>query len=296
MGGNPRFKSSRDYRGFTYPGVSGWKAYSNGKNGHLDISNIGNIQMRGEARTWGVLTTLTVFWKYGKWYASITVNCEVQRKTDTGAVGIDFGVHHAASLSDGTIIDNPKFLAKTSEKVRQASKEKRRKRAPNFKKKIKASKRWRKAQKKVTKLSNKVANQRLDWQHKIAAQIVSTNSMVATEKLNLKGMTKKAKKGSKRKAQKTGLNRNLLNVGIGTMTSMLKYKIQEAGGIFVDVPLSIAPSQVCPQCGHKRKKDLSERVHNCSECGFTGDRDVVAAINMLNYAKGLGTNLEKRRC
>jgi putative transposase len=37
-------------------------------------------------------------------------------------------------------------------------------------------------------------------------------------------------------------------------------------------------SQTCPQCGaHTGKKELSERVHHCGECGYTTDRDVAAA-------------------
>lgn len=87
------------------------------------------------------------------------------------------------------------------------------------------------------------------------------------------------------------MNRNLLDVGIGNIISLIKYKLEEAGGIFVDVPLSIAPSQTCPNCGKKNKKELSERVHSC-DCGIAPiDRDVAASIVMLNYAKGLGTSL-----
>ncbi|WP_219725147.1 RNA-guided endonuclease InsQ/TnpB family protein [Fischerella thermalis] len=195
------------------------------------------------------------------------------------------------ACSDGTIIDDPKFLANTQQKIEQTSKKLRRKRAPNFKKKIKASKRWRKVRKQISKLQNKVANQRQDWQHKVAAQIVSGNSLVATEKLNIKGMTRKAKKGSKGKHQKTGLNRSLLDVGIGNLISLIRYKLDECGGVFVDVPLKIAPSQTCPQCGYKKKKELSQRVHNCDNCNLIADRDVAAAMVMLNYAKGLGTSL-----
>jgi putative transposase len=103
-------------------------------------------------------------------------------------------------MSDGTIIDNPRFLAKSQDKIKRVSKLKRRKRTPNFRKKVKASKRWKKATLRVAKLQGKVANQRQDWIHKVAAEIVSGNSVVATEELNLKGMTRKAKKGSKRQA------------------------------------------------------------------------------------------------
>ncbi|HYX17346.1 MAG TPA: transposase [Nostoc sp.] len=247
--------------------------------------------MRGKARTWGTPTTCTIIWKQGKWYTSITVNCEPKRETGSGAVGLDFGTYHAIACSDGTIIDNPKLLANTQQKIEQTSKKLRRKRAPNFKKKIKASKKWRKNRKQVSKLQNKVANQRQDWQHKVATQIVSSNSLVATEKLNIKGMTRKAKKGSKRKHQKTGLNRSLLDVGIGNLISLIKYKLNECSGVFVDVPLKTAPSQTCPNCGNKKKKELSQRVHNCENCNFVADRDVAAAMVMLNYAKGLGTSL-----
>jgi putative transposase len=100
-----------------------------------------------------------------------------------------------------------------------------------------------------------VTNQRQDWTHKVASVLVSGNSLIATEDLNLKGMTRKAKKGSKRKAQKTGLNRSMLDVGIGNLTKAIKYKLQEAGGFLVLVPTkTVKPSQTCPDCGHQRKK------------------------------------------
>jgi putative transposase len=101
-------------------------------------------------------------------------------------------------------------------------------------------------------------------------------------------MTKKAKKGSKRKKQKTGLNRNILDVGIGNLKDLIKYKVTEAGGFYIEVPtLKVKPSQTCSCCGHQQKKTLSERVHNCSKCGYTDDRDVNAAKVMLDYARGL---------
>jgi putative transposase len=292
--GKPKFKSIRHYSGWTYPATSGWKIHTTVDNGYLELTDLRlNIQMRGKARTWGKPTTCTIVYRNGKWYASITVECVPVRKTDTGAVGIDFGTDHAAALSDGNVIDNPRIQAKSAVKIKQASKQKRRKRAPNFKKKIKASKNWKKASKKVSLLQRKVANQRADWTHKVAAQIVSSNSLVATEELNLKGMTAKAKKGSKRKAQKTGLNRSMLDVGIGNLISAIEYKLQEAGGFLVKVPTKkVKPSQTCPNCGHQKKKDLSERVHHCSECGATYDRDVAAAMVMLSWA--LGTSVFNR--
>jgi len=205
------------------------------------------------------------------------------RETGTGAVGIDFGTITAVACSDGVKIENPKFLGTAQSKIRKASKDKRRKRSPNFKKKVKASKRWKKASKKVAKLQRQLANQRSNWAHKVAAQIVSRNSMVATEKLNIKGMTRKAKTG-KRKRQKTGLNRSILDTGWGMLRGMIEYKLAECNGVFIEVPtLKVKPSQTCPKCGHQEPKTLEQRTHECRQCGYTNDRDVAAAQVMLSW-------------
>jgi putative transposase len=66
--------------------------------------------MSGEARQWGIPTTCTILNRHGKWYASITVNCEVIRETGEGAIGLDFGVYHAIAMSDSTIVDAPKHV------------------------------------------------------------------------------------------------------------------------------------------------------------------------------------------
>ncbi|MBW4641187.1 MAG: transposase [Gloeocapsa sp. UFS-A4-WI-NPMV-4B04] len=285
----PTFKASRHYSGFTYPGIAGWKAQSNGKNGYLNLSNLGKIQMRGESRTWGTPTTCTIVWRQGKWYASITINCEPIRQTGTGAIGLDVGCLTAVAMSDGTLIENPRFLANAQKQINKVSRQLRRKRSPQ-KRKIKASRRWKKIKKQVSKLQNKVALRRQNWVHQVATDIVSSNSLVATEELAVKNMTASSKKG-KRKRQKAGLNRSILDVGFGMLRSAIKYKVIEAGGVFVDVPTKkIKPSQTCPECGLQQKKELDERIHQCP-CGCTLDRDVAAAQVCLNYARGLGTSL-----
>ncbi len=292
LGGYPRFQSIRNYSGWTYPATSGWKAHTTGDHGYLELSNLGQVQMRGQARTWGVPTTCTIVYRHGKWYAAITVKCEPKRKTENGAVGLDFGTLTAIAVSDGQKIENPRYLAATQTKVRQASNQKRRKRAPNHKLKIKGSRRWQKAQQRVSKLVRKAARQRTDWAHKRTAEIVSYNSLVVTEKLNIKGMTSKAKKG-KRKRQKTGLNRSILDVGWGMMRGMLQYKETEANGVYLEAPTpKLKPSQRCPECWQLKPKTLDERFHACP-CGCTEDRDVASARVCLLWARGLGTSLLK---
>ena len=108
-------------------------------------------------------------------------------------------------------------------------------------------------------------------------------------------MTSKAHIG-KRKKQKAGLNKSILDVGFGMLKSTIKYKVEQIGGVFIEVPTKkVKPSQTCPKCGHQHKKTLDVRVHECSVCGYVQDRDVAAAEVMLYWAKGtlpgFGTSL-----
>jgi putative transposase len=309
LGKRPKFKSIKHYSGWTYPDKAGFKVESTGENGYLDLSKIGRVQMRGQAKYWGIPTTCTIFFRNNKWYASMTVDVLDQVLVldvlPVGAIGIDLGCKSALSITDGENhkqIHAPRFLRNAEQKIKKASKNKRRKRAPNKNKKIQASRRFKKAQLKVNKLICQVGNQRQNWVHQVSTEIISRNSFssrrsanVATEKLEVKNMTSKAKKG-KRKKQKAGLNKSILDVGFGMLKSAIKYKIQQIGGVFIEVPTrQVKPSQTCPQCGYQHKKTLDIRVHKCDVCGYVQDRDIAAAEVMLYWAKGnlpgLGTSL-----
>ena len=293
LGKRPKFKSIRHYSGWTYPSKTGWKVHTTGDNRYLELAKIGSIQMRGKARIWGTPGTCVIVYRNGKWYASITVELtELQvatRPTDFGAVGIDLGCKSALAITDGethSFVEAPKFLRKAEQQIKQLSKGKRRKVAPNRRKKQKASSRWKKTQAKIAQVTRKVANQRANWVHQVASEIVRCNSFVATEKLEVSKMTRKAKKG-KRKKQKAGLNKSILDVGFGVLRSAIQYKVTEAGGVFVEVPTrTVKPSQTCPNCGSQHKKTLDERVHQCEKCGFTMDRDLAAALVMLLWSQG----------
>ena len=299
----PKFKSIRHYSGWTYPSFTGWKVHSTGDNGYLELAKIGQIKMRGKARVWGHPKALDIVNRNGKWYASIVLEIDDillknSRKTDNGIIAIDLGCNDAIAWTNGEengLVPAPRFFRKAEKKNKQLGKSKRRKRSPNLKKKIMASRRWKKTQKLVSKLSRKVANQRQNFVHQETTRIISGNSTVVTEKLEVKNMSAKAKKG-KRKKQKAGLNKSILDVGMGMIKSALKAKLSDIGGLFVEVPTrKVRPSQTCPKCGDQKKKSLSERTHVCHNCGYTQQRDIAAAEVMLlwysNNLQGLGTNL-----
>jgi putative transposase len=288
LGGYPKFKASRHYSGWTYPCGSAWQVETNGKNGHLTMTNLGKMQIRGRARTWGKPTTCTIIYRNGYWYASITVRCNPQRSTGTGAIGIDLGCKEAITLSTGEQISKPDFLKNGQRQVKAASKSLRRKRSPNRNKRVKASRRWKKERAKVSKLQRKVTRQREDWLHKTTSSIVSGNSLIAGEQLNVKGMTAKAKKGN-RKKQKAGLNRSILEVGFGIIGDLLIYKAAEAGGFYLESPTRVLkPTQRCAKCWELTPKTLKDRVHVCSNlnCKHVEDRDVNAAQVNIIWARG----------
>jgi putative transposase len=299
----PRFKSIRHYSGWTYPSFTGWKVHSTGDNGYLELSKIGQIQMRGTARLWGHPKALDIVNRHGKWYASIVLEIDDNllknsRKTDNGVIAIDLGCNDAIAWTNGKengLVPAPRFFRKAEKRNKQLGKAKRRQRSPDLKKKVKASRRWKKTQKLVSKLSRKIANQRQNFVHQETTRIISCNSTVVTEKLEVKNISAKAKTG-KRKKQKAGLNKSILDVGMGMIKSALEAKLSDIGGLFVEVPTrKVKPSQTCPKCGHQEKKSLAQRTHVCHNCGYTQQRDIAAAEVMLiwysNNLQGLGTSL-----
>ncbi|NEQ17809.1 MAG: transposase [Moorea sp. SIO3E2] len=311
----PRYKSIKKYSGWTYPSKAGWKANTDGKNGTLVLNDLGLvIKMRGQAKFWGTPTTLTIAYKpsINAWFASITVKVDTQQ-TRYGSesdlvyekiVAYDLGTETAITAFNGAEFEeiaNQRFTKTLEPKVKAAGKEKRRKQAPDFKKGIKASNRWKKANKRESQLKIKAGLQRKDWQHKVTSDLASRYDIGVTEKLNTKGLTRKAKKGSKRKKQKAGLNKAILDVGFGTLNKMLTYKIELKGGIVLQLPTrQLKPSQRCPECGkvHKNWAELSNRYHVCDACSFEFDRDKTSAMVMFNAAlgkqPGYGADLDKR--
>lgn len=146
-------------------------------------------QMRGKARLWGHPKALDIVNRNGKWYASIVLEIDDtllknSRKTDNGIIAIDLGCNDAIAWTNGEengLVRAPRFFRKAEQKNKQLGKAKRRKRSPNFQKKVKASRRWKKVQKLVSRLSRKVANQRQNFVHQETTRIISGNSTVVTE-------------------------------------------------------------------------------------------------------------------
>ena len=138
----------------------------------------------------------------------------------------------------------------------------------------KESRNYQKQKKKVALYHEKIKNQRKDFQHKLSHSLAEDYDAVCVEDLNLKGI-----------AGGLHFGKGIQDNGYGQFLSMLGYKLEERGKYLIKVDRYFASSKICSVCGHKKKElALSERIYLC-ECGNRMDRDVNAAVNILEEGK-----------
>jgi putative transposase len=291
--GFPRFKSINRFHSFEMCSHGrGWRFYPDDgwKHGKLHIKGIGNIRARGKARTGGTIKTSQVIHRHGQWWLSVTVECEPTREaTHTKAAGLDWGVEYMASITDEhghtEVIENPRYYRTSKAHILKLEQD------------VSSRKRgtiaWRTACKKLSKAKARLARKRKDDHHKLSAKIAEQYALICTEKLTIKNMTASAKgtkdTPGKNVRQKAGLNREILDTAPAMLLAMIRYKVEETGGEFVEAPTrTLKPSQRCPKCWTIKKKKLSERQHECEPCGLSMPRDTASAwVNVL-WALGLG--------
>lgn len=258
--GYPRFRSYKFFDSLPYQNMGNGCAI---KGKRLYLQGIGNIKVRWHRPLEGKIKTLTVKREGGKWYAVFSVEYDAAPMEPTGnTIGIDVGIKSFAAMSDGEIVDNPKYLRNAQKELRVAQ------RAVSRKKRGSNSRR--KAAAKVGQLHAKVTNSRRLFHHTVARHIIDNNDVIAVEDLNIKGLS-----GGM-------LAKDVHDAGWGGFMHCLEYKAAEAGRQFVKVNPR-KTSQTCI-CGAAVPKKLSDRVHLCDACGEKEDRDVMSAKVILQRA------------
>jgi len=258
-GGFPRFKSIDRAKSLHYP-QSGFSL--NGKK--LKVTPFGEINIKLHRPVEGAIKTLTLKKEAtGKWYAVLTAEAEPVPKNNGSQVGIDLGLINFAVLSDGTTIKNPRHFKKHQDDLRAKQKPvSRAKRGSNNRKK---------AKKRLAIVHEKVRNTRRDFLHKLSRKLIHSHSLIALEDLASQEMAENA------------YGKAIKDAGWSEFISMLFYKAEGAGSRVVLVNPKNTTKE-CSRCGILTDKELSERQHNCPSCGLGMDRDLNAAINILNRA------------
>jgi len=258
--GYPRFKGWGRYDSLTYKqfGVEV-------KNGKLHLSKIGGIKIKLHRPIEGKIKTCTIRrMPTGKWFACFSVDMgdiPLPPWKDGSVVGIDVGLESFATLSNGEKITNPRFFREEEKELARVQRK--------LSKAPKGTPERKNALKVVERVHERIANKRNDFANQVSRQLVDRYGVIVFEDLDIKNMLKNH-----------SLAKSISDVAWNTLIKSTESKAVYAGSkvVLVDPRQT---SQMCSRCGLIVKKDLSERVHNCLECGLSMDRDHNAAINIL---------------
>lgn len=261
--GYPRFKGRNRFNSCDFT----WGDGATLKNDRLRIQGVGELKVvwhrtiPAEAK----IKRVIVKRKAGKWFACFVLELPDREapKHPGGEVGIDVGLKSLVTLSTGESVDPPQHYREAEAKVRRANRKASRR--------VKGSKRQRKAYRELSSLHEKIGNQRRDFLHKLSKELTDRFSVIAVEDLNVRGLAR------------TRLAKSVHDAGWGILLNMLDYKAASAGGLVVRVDPRYT-SQDCSSCGARVKKPLSQRTHACPDCGLVLDRDHNAALNILTRA------------
>jgi putative transposase len=264
--GFPRFKGD-GYDSFTYP-QSGFKIDENAQSVYL--SKIGHIKAVLHRNVEGRVKTCTIRRQSNKWYVCFAVELEVEPLPDSNeAVGVDVGLNQFAALSNGEMVENPRFFRNDQKALAKAQRK--------LSKQKRGSQDRRKAKKVVRRIHERTANRRHNFVHQAARKLVNQFGLIAVEKLNVKGMVKNH-----------SLAKSISDAAWSMFRQVLISKAESAGRRVVEVNPAYT-SQDCSGCGYRAKKKLSERWHFCPNCGLSLDRDTNAALNILKIGMGQHT-------
>ena len=246
------------------------------KDGHVKLPKVGWVKVKAHRQIDGVIKSATIsMTPTGKYYISILCETEIAPLPKTNlSVGIDLGVSDFAILSTGEKIANPRFLGSLSKKLVREQKRLSRRAlvAKKEGRKLSDSKNYQKQRIKVSKIHEKIANQRKDFLNKLSTNLIKNHDVICIEDLSSKNLMKNHK-----------LAKSIGDVSWSEFVRMLEHKANWYEKQISKTSRWYPSSQICSDCGFSSgKKPLSVRVWTCANCGSHHDRDINASINILN--------------
>jgi putative transposase len=261
--GYPRFKARGRFESFTFP------AYRDGVrllDNRLRVQHVGTIRVKLHRPVEGTIKTVTLKREADKWYAVFSCELPDVPLVESGKppVGIDLGLEHFLTASDGTREPNPRYQKAELPALRRAGRAVSRKQL--------RGRNRRKAVRRLQKIHARVKNMRREHHHQVACRLVRAYGLIVVESLNIRGMLRNGR-----------LARAISDAAWGGFLNVLKHKAESAGVRYVEVDPR-GTSQTCV-CGAEVRKDLSVRWHDCPNCSLSLHRDHVSAQVIL--ARGL---------
>ena len=269
----PRFKKKGVSDSFRFP--QGVKV----DNRRIFLPKVGWVGFFKSREMIGEIKQATVTREADGWYVSIQTEYEISdpKWAIGGIIGVDRGVAVFAATTDGELVEPVGAYAKSMQRLARLQRQ--------LARKQKGSKNQGKARARVAHMHQQIRRQREDFLHKLSTRWSKSHALIALEDLRIGNMTRSAKGTVENPgihvAQKSGLNRAILDQGWSAFSAMLEYKLAERGGRFVLVPPQHS-SQECSCCGHVSPENRPTRdLFRCAACGHTEHADVNAATVVL---------------
>jgi putative transposase len=237
----------------------------------IQLPRLGRLRLKEKdyLPTQGVtVLSATVSEEAGHWYISVQVAEEREAPINTGpVVGVDLGLKALATLSDGTVIPNPRHLKQKLKKLKRLHR--------RVSRRKEGGKNRKKAVQQLRKQYRKIRHQRQNTLHQVTSRLAKTKSVIVLEHLNVAGMRK-----NHHLAQAIG------DVGWYEFRRQLTYKAAWYGCRIILADRWMASSKTCSSCGWVDETlQLSNRTFHCQQCGLVLDRDLNAALNLAKLAE-----------
>ena len=282
----PKFKSKKDSYQSYRTNLTNGNIEIKGK--YIKLPKVGYVKFKQSQEINGRILNVTVSRSNDKYYASIAVETLIEPKPmSTRRVGIDLGLKSLLVLKDdlGNVqdINNPKWLERSLKNLKRKHKQLSRKQHSRKKgDTTPKSKSYLKQQKTVSKIQQKVANQRKDFLHKLTTSIIGDNQTIGIEDLAVSNLMKNHK-----------LSRHIAQSGWSMLGTMLEYKAEWNNRNIKVHNRFYASSKLC-RCGVKNKElKLSDRIWICKSCGAINQSDELAADNLIPTEHGKFTLNER---